>query len=133
MLGDEGKEVEIALRVAHHAGELLHLVERKVAVVILDALLLQLGAIFGREREFVAAALRLAGLFLVPREERLRAARAHAVGPAAHLHLEDAEVDAQLDLVAPVQAGNAPDLDLARFEGPAGKDAVEVEAHVEAQ
>ena len=49
MRDDKVKKIEVALRVANHAQEIVDLKEAEVAVIILDAFLLQLGALLRGE------------------------------------------------------------------------------------
>ena len=51
---DESEKIEIALRVPHDPFEIVDLKQTQIAVIILDSLLLQLGALF--RREFVGVA-----------------------------------------------------------------------------
>ena len=48
VLGDKSEKIEITLRVAHHAREIVDLKQAQIAMVILDAFLLELGALFRR-------------------------------------------------------------------------------------
>ena len=57
MLGKEGKKVEIALRIAHHAFEIVDLKQTQVTMIILDAFLLKFRALL--RRKLVSLALTL--------------------------------------------------------------------------
>ena len=53
-----------------------------------------------------------------------------AVGAAVELHLEEAEVEAHLELFAAVEAGDLADVDGAGFVVPAGEEGGDVLAGV---
>ena len=55
VLGDKVEKIEIPLRVAHDAGEIVDLKQAQIAMIILDAFLLELGALLGRELVSFAA------------------------------------------------------------------------------
>jgi hypothetical protein len=57
-------------------------------------------------------------------EIRLAVVRALTVGPAFHLHLEEAEVDPELQFFPAVEARNFPNLDRAGLVGPIFQKAV---------
>ena len=121
---DEGKEIEVALGIANHALKILDLKKAQIAVVILDAFLLQLAALLGGEFVFFAAFGGPDGAALVINELGLAIVRTLAIGPAFHLHLEEAEVDPKLQFFPAIEARNFPDLDRASFMRPVFQQAV---------
>ena len=110
--GDEFEEVEVPLRVADDGGEIVDLKKAEVAVVILDAFLLQLAALLGGELVGVAPRFGAGGAALMILQERLAIVRTLAIGTAGHFHLEEAEIDPELQFLAAVEAEN-----LAHFDG----------------
>jgi hypothetical protein len=52
-----------------------------------------------------------------------------AIRPARHFHLQHAEIDPQLQLIATVEPRYFPDLNHARLVGPLFQDRIEIQAH----
>src|SRR5439155_505324 len=61
VLGDERKKIEIALRVAHHAFEIVDLKEAQITMIILDAFLLKVRALLRCELVGLAFVLAAVG------------------------------------------------------------------------
>ena len=118
VIGDEGKEIKIALGVAHDPDEVINLKEAKVTVVILDAFLLQLVALLTTELVIFAAGFRALGPALMIGEERFAVMRTLSVGAAGHFHLENAEIDAELQFLLAIKAGDFAHFDAAAFVRP---------------
>ena len=93
VLGHEREKIEVALRVAHHAGEIVELKQAQVTMIILDPFLLHLGALFRGQLVILALFSRARGAQLMINEERFATVRPVSIGPAGHLHLQNAEVD----------------------------------------
>ncbi len=62
-------------------------------------------------------------------EQRFEAVRPEAVRPPGELHLQHAEIDTHLELLAAVLAGHDPDLDRVGFEIPAAEYRGQIFAH----
>ena len=99
---DKIEEFEIALGVADDAVEIINLKKAEIAVVILDAFLLELGALFGSERVILVPGLRTCGPKLMISEKRFATVRAQAVRPAGQFHLQHAEIDPELQFLPAV-------------------------------
>src|SRR6267143_815634 len=128
---DKIEELEIALGVADDAVEIVDLKQTQIAVIILDALLLKLGALFRSELVILAAGLRAGSAKLMISKERFATVRASAVGPAGQFHLEHAEIKPELQFLAAIQSK-----DLAHFDGavlvrPILQNGVQIQAHPE--
>ena len=98
--------------------EIVDLKEAEVAVVILDAFLLQLAALLGRELVVFAAFFGTLRRGADDRRGGLAIVRPLAIGPAVHLHLEQAEVDPELQFLAAIESEDFAHLDRARFMRP---------------
>jgi len=128
---DKIEELEIALGVADDAVEIVNLKKAEIAVVILDAFLLELGALFGSEGVILVPGLRTGGPKLMLSEKRFATVRAHAVRPAGQLHLQHSQIDPELQFLPAVQSK-----DLAHFDGavlvrPILQNGVQIQAHPE--
>ena len=99
---DEGEEAQVARGVAGDEVVTLQVEERGIAVEVLDALAHQLAE--GRARRGRSRRPGLGGLGLEVVQGRLAAVGADAVGAAFELHLEEAEVEPPLQLLAAVVA-----------------------------
>ena len=130
MIGNKTKEIEVPLRVAHDAGELVNLKQTQVTMIVLDAFLLQLGALLRGEPIVFAALFRAQRALLVIGEKRLATVRTQPVRATGHLHLQNAKVDPQLQLLATIQAEYLAHLDGARFVRPILQDRVQVQTHL---
>src|SRR5205814_5298097 len=128
---DKIEEFEIALSVPDHAVEIVDLKQAQVAVVILNAFLLELGALFRGEVVSLTLGLGPGGPELMISQQRFATVGAHSVGTAVEFHLEDAEVDPELQFVPAVEAENFANFDGALFMRPILENGVEVEAHPE--
>lgn len=130
---DEIEDFEVALGVAEDAGEILELEEADVAVVELDGFLLELGTILGIEMEAVFFAFVLVAVFLEAGlevfEEGFVAEGGFAIGPAEGVHLEEAEVDAELDFFLSVLPLEPPDDNLPCLVLPGIQHIGDVERH----
>ena len=129
MFIDKAKEIQIALGIADDTSVVAQLKQTDIAVIILNSLLLQLRAFLGRQLIIIAGSFRQLGAILVITKQRVATVRAQAVGAARHLHLQHAEVDAQLQLVAAIEAAHFPDLNHARFVRPVFQNSVEIQTH----
>src|SRR5207248_11619363 len=109
--------------------EVVDLKETEVAVIILDAFLLQLIALLGVELIGLAPGGRAFGPALVINEERLAVMRALAIGPAGQFHLENAEIDAELQFLETVEADNFAHLDRTGFVRPILEQRIKIKTH----
>ena len=87
MLGDKSKKVEIALRIAHHTFEIIDLKQAQITMIILDALLLKLRTLFGRQFVRLAFLFGAGRSLLVIFQKRLALVRAPPVRPPSDFHL----------------------------------------------
>ena len=115
---NEGEEIEVALRITNHTLEFVDLKQAQIAVVILDSLLLQFAALLGREFIIFAPFCGADGTALMINQAGFAVMGALPVGPAFHLHLQETEVDPELQLFTAIQPGNFPDFDRAGFVRP---------------
>ena len=99
--------------IADHTLEIVDLKEAEVTVIILDAFLLQLGALFRTQLVGFTEPFRPLRAPLVMREQRFGIVRTLAVGAAFHFHLEEAKIDAQLQFLAAIEAHDFANLDRA--------------------
>ena len=130
MLSHEGKQVEVALSVAHDARVIVELKEAQVAVVILHPLGLEIVAIVWRERVLLPLAFGGTGAVAVPREQALAALGTLAVGTTGGFHLDEAEVEPKLDFLGSVTADDLAHFDLTGLVRPFLQQVGEVDAHV---
>ena len=102
-------------------------------MVILNGLLLEFRAIFGFESEAVVARSMGAAILLQPGfvvlEQRFVAEGSFAVRPARGIHLKQAEVHAQLNLLGAVFGFELSDGDLTRLVIPLLQEVRDVEIH----
>ncbi len=80
MFGYETDQLEIALRIAHDAFEVADLKQAQIPMIILDAFLLEFGALFRRQFIHIAPGLGSCGAFAMIIQERLTSVRAPSVG-----------------------------------------------------
>jgi len=66
---NEIEKIEITLRVADHAVEIVDLKKTEITMIILDTFLLELGALLGRKLVMLAARFRAGGAKLMISEE----------------------------------------------------------------
>src|SRR6266851_5138660 len=98
-------------------------------MIILDAFLLKLSALFGRELVRFALLLRAGSPLLMIFQERLAAMRALTIGTPGYFHLQHAEVDPQLQLLAAIEAGDLAHLNVAVLVRPIIQDAIQIQTH----
>ena len=118
MIIDKGKKIEIPLRIADHSLEVVDLKQAQITVIILHAFLLQFAALLRREIVFIASLFGASGAALVISQKRLAIVRPLPVGTAFHLHLEQAEIDPELQFFAAIEARNFAHFDRAVFVRP---------------
>ena len=126
---DKIEELEITLGIADDAVKIVDLKQTEITMIILDALLLKLGALFGSKLVIFVPRSGTGSAKLMISEERFTAVRPHAVGTAGQFHLQDAEIDPELQFLAAVQSK-----DLAHFDGavlvrPILHNGVQIQAH----
>jgi hypothetical protein len=63
-------------------------------------------------------------------QERLAVMRALAIGAAGGFHLEDAEVDPELEFLAAIEARDLAHLDGARFMRPIPEQRIKIKTHL---
>ncbi len=78
----------------------------------------------------VALLLRAAGALLVVFEEGFAVVRLQPIGPPHGFHLNDAEIDAQLQLLLAIAAEDLAHLELARLIRPVAQQIIQIETHV---
>ena len=117
----EGEQPQIPRGVAGAQLVQFQVPEAQVAVVILHRLAPQPDAVLlaqqKRRRIGMRLVVRLLPVLVVV-QPRLEAFGAESVGPAVHLHLQDAQVHPQLDLAPAVVAGDDPHQHLVGLELP---------------
>ena len=122
MLGEEIKHGEVAFGVPDHAGIILQLEQAEASLMILQGLELELGAIIRRELEGIVTAIvgrqMLVEARLVILEERHMSEGPFSVRPPFGIHLQQAEVQAELKFLLAVQAFESADYDLSGLELP---------------
>jgi len=126
---DKVEQLEITLGIADNAVEIVDLKQTQIAMVILDTFLLKLGALFGRE--IVGFVLRFGarGPELMISQERFTTVRPHSVGPAGQFHLENPEIDPELQFLAAIQSEDFADFDGAVLMGPILQNTVQIQTH----
>ena len=62
-------------------------------------------------------------------QERLAFVRTLTIGTPAHLHLQHAEIDAQLQLLAAIEAGDLAHFYVAVLVRPIFQDSIQIQAH----
>ncbi len=95
-------------------------------MVILHAFAQQVGQVLGREPKGVAGSR---GLLLVELQPGGKAARPLAVGTIVEVHLHQAQIDPQLDLVAAVVPRHDSHRHFVRHEVPTGENGGDVFRH----
>ena len=118
MFINESEKVEVALRIANHALEFVDLEQTQIAVVILNSFLLQFAALLGRELILLPTLRRPKGAALMIDQIRFAVMGTLPVGPAFHLHLQEAKVDPELQLITAIQPRDLPDFDRTEFVRP---------------
>jgi hypothetical protein len=125
------EEVEVSLSITHDAMEIVDLKQAQITVIILDALLLKLGALFGSKLISFTAGYGTRRFELMVSEERLATVRPHSVGPAGEFHLKDAQIDAQLQFLPAIEPQNFAHLNGTILVRPVLENRVQVKAHLE--
>ena len=90
VFGNKSEKIEITLRIAHYRSEIVDLKQTQVAMIILNAFLLELAALFRRKLIRLAFLLRAARPLLMILQERLAFMRTLTIGTPAHFHLQHA-------------------------------------------
>jgi hypothetical protein len=124
VFGDKSEKIEITLGVADHAREIVDLKQTQISMIILDAFLLELGALFRRKVVRFALRLRAGRPFLIIFQERLAIVRALTIGTACYFHLQHAKVDPELQLLAAIEADDLAHLDVAVLMRPIFQDGI---------
>ena len=109
--------------------EIVDLKKTQVAVIILNAFLLELVALLGRELVALPARFGPFGAALVINEQRLAVVWPLPIGPAGHFHLKNAEVDAELQFLAAIESDNFAHFDCAGFMRPIFQERIEIKTH----
>src|SRR6266571_1554304 len=130
VLGDKSKKVQIPLRVAHDAFEIVDLKQAQVTMIILDAFLLKFRALLRRELVSLALLLDARGPLLMIFQKRFAIVRAPAIGSPGQFHSQYAEIDSQLQFLAAIEAGDLAHFDAAALVRPISQDAIEIQTHV---
>jgi hypothetical protein len=63
-------------------------------------------------------------------EERLAIMRPLSIRPAAHFHLEDAEIDTELQLFASIEPGDLAHFNVAVLVRPFSQDGIQIQTHL---
>jgi len=126
---DKIEEIEITLSIADDAVEIVDLKQAQIAVIILNAFLLKFGALFRRQLVGFAARFRAGGTKLMIGQKRFATMRAQAIGPAGQLHLQNAEIDPQLQFLAAIEADDFAHFDCPILVGPVFQNGVEIQTH----
>src|SRR5262249_36344379 len=129
MLIDEGEQIEIALGIANHSFKLVDLKETEIAVVILNAFLLEFVALLGSEPVLLAALGGAQCATLMIHQVGLAIVGALPIWTAFELHLEQAQVNPELQFFPAIQTLHFTDLDRAGFVRPTLEKTVQVETH----
>ena len=98
-------------------------------MIVLNAFLLELVALLGRKLVVLPARFGPLGAALMINEQRLAVVRPLAIGPAGHFHLQNAEVDPELQFFVAVQADNLAHFDRAGFMRPIFEERIEIKTH----
>ena len=98
-------------------------------MVILDALLLKLADLIGGEDVGLVGGFLFLGEAGVVGQQGLAAMGAFAIGPPGGFHLDQAQVDSQLNLFLSIGAEDSADFDLAGLMGPVAEQVVKVQTH----
>ncbi len=87
MLGNEGEQVEITLRIAHYTVKIIDLKQAQITMIILDTFLLEFCALFGRELVGFSFRRSTGGPSLMIFQKRLTIVRTPAIRPPGYFHL----------------------------------------------
>jgi hypothetical protein len=126
---NEVEKIEVALGVAYDAGEIVDLKQTEITVIILNAFLLELGALLWRQLVIFRLFLCAHGAALMISEERLAIVRPLSIGPAGHFHLQHAEIDPQLQFLPAIEPDDLAHLDRAVLVRPVLQDRVQIQTH----
>ena len=106
VFADEVKHRQVTLGIPYHRGVIFEVQQADVAMMVLQGFELELGAIFGLELETFVAAIMGRDVLEQPcavvTKEASMSERPLAIGAAFRVHLEQAQIQAKLDLLAPV-------------------------------
>jgi hypothetical protein len=106
VFADEIKRREVALGIPNYPGVIFQVQQADVAMMVLEGFELELGAIFGLELETIVTAIVGRDVLEQPRavviKEGSMAEGPFAIRPAFGVHLEQAQIQAELDLLAAV-------------------------------
>src|SRR5262249_10819554 len=125
----KSKKVEISLCIAHHAFKIVNLKKAQIAMIILDAFLLQLRALLGTKSVSLAFLLGPTSALPMVLQERFAIVRTPSIGSAGDFHLQHAEIDAELQFFATVEASDFAHFNRAALVGPILQNGVEIQAH----
>ena len=128
VIAAEVKDAQIPRGIPNDPVEIFEDEQRHVPVVVLEGLVADTGALVGGEFESFGFWL-LGGIFhrrLVVLEERFVFVRPFAVGTAVRKHLENAEIETNLDPPFAVIPKKLPDVGLSGNEGPSSEEGREV-------
>src|SRR5438270_13879429 len=128
---DKIKKIEITLGVAYHSVEIVDLKQAQIAVIILDAFLLELGALFGRELVILIPRFGARGAKLMISEERFATMRPQTVGTSGQFHLQHAKIDPEMKFLAAIEPKNFAHFDRAILVWPILQNAIQIQAHPE--
>src|SRR5207253_8812178 len=92
---------------------------------------LKFGALFGRQLVGFAARFRAGGTKLMIGQKRFATMRAHAIGPAGQLHLQNAEIDPELQFLPAIQSEDFAHFDRAVLVRPILQNRVQIQTHAE--
>jgi hypothetical protein len=98
-------------------------------MIILDAFLLQLRALLGSKLVSLAFLFGPGSAFAMVLQEGFAIVRTPAIGASGDFHLQDAEIDAQLQFFATVESGDFAHFHRAALIGPILQNGVEIQAH----
>jgi hypothetical protein len=126
---DKSKKVKIPLRITHHAFEIINLKQAQVPVIILNSFLLELHTLLGSKLVSLTLLFGPVRAFPMVFQERFAIVRTPTIGSTGDFHLQDAEIDAQLQFFATIEPGDFAHLDCAALVGPILQNGVEIQAH----
>jgi hypothetical protein len=124
VFGHKSEKIEVPLGVAHDPGKLVDLKQAQITMIILDAFLLKLGALFRRQLVTFTPPNRVGSAQLMVSQERFATVRAHSIRPSAHFHLQNPEIDPQLQFLMPIKPDYFAHFDRAGLVWPILQDRV---------
>src|SRR3954451_7730197 len=135
MFNDKIKHGEVALSITYYSHVILQLQQADIAMVILKRFELQLGAILGFQCEAIVAAFMSANVFIKASfevfEERGISVGPLAVRPPLSIHLQQTQINPQLDFFLAVFGFESPDDHLAGLVVPMLQQIRYIEVHAE--